>query len=114
MHYLYIIYSDSCQKFYIGETASIENRISKHHDHFYSNSFTKIANDWKIVLLFNCINKDEAVYLEKFIKRMKSKIFNTKIIDDPSILKDILSKRKSIIVPGSPEASGLEAPPKPE
>ncbi|MCV9929360.1 GIY-YIG nuclease family protein [Flavobacterium sp. LS1R49] len=95
MHYLYIIYSDSCQKFYIGETNDIDNRISKHQKHFYSNSFTKVADDWKIVLTFNCVDKKEAIYLEQFIKRMKSKVFNNKIIADPSILKDILSKRKS-------------------
>ena len=95
MHYLYIIYSDSSQKFYIGETNNIKDRVSKHQSHFYSNSFTKIADDWKIVLIFDCIDKEEAVYLENFIKRMKSKTFNNKIINDPSILKDILSKRKS-------------------
>ncbi|MFH6998257.1 GIY-YIG nuclease family protein [Flavobacterium sp. FlaQc-57] len=115
MHYLYILYSSSTKKFYIGETSNIDQRISKHQNHFYSNSFTKIANDWEVVLTFSCQDKDEAIYLESFIKRMKSKIFNNKIIADPSILKDILSKRKSKCVPGSPEASGLEAPPlKPE
>ncbi|OMQ08425.1 GIY-YIG nuclease family protein [[Flexibacter] sp. ATCC 35103] len=94
MHYLYILYSDSSQKFYIGESNNIEERILKHQNHFYSNSFTKIAEDWKIVLAFECNDKQEAIYLENFIKRMKSKPFNTKIINDPSILKDILSKRK--------------------
>ncbi|WP_165828906.1 GIY-YIG nuclease family protein [Flavobacterium sp. HTF] len=94
MHYLYILYSNSSQKFYIGETKDIEERILKHQNHFYSNSFTKIADDWEIVLTFACNNKDEAVYLEKFIKRMKSRTFNNKIIENPSILQDILSKRK--------------------
>ncbi|PBJ13142.1 GIY-YIG nuclease superfamily protein [Flavobacterium sp. ACN6] len=95
MHYLYILYSKSSEKFYIGETSDITERISKHRDHFYTNSFTKIANDWEVVLSFICNDRDEALYLEKFIKRMKSKIFNNKIIADPSILKDILNKRKS-------------------
>jgi len=95
MHYLYILYSDSSQKFYIGETNDLESRIEKHRNHFYSNSFTNIAEDWKIVLTLDCIDTEEAIYLEKFIKRMKSKTFNNKIITDPSILKDILSKRKS-------------------
>ncbi|OXB11965.1 GIY-YIG nuclease family protein [Flavobacterium reichenbachii] len=95
MHYLYILYSDSTKKFYIGETNNIDQRILKHQAHFYSNSFTKTANDWKVVLSFICNNKDEALYLERFIKRMKSKTFNNKIIEDHSILKDILSKRKS-------------------
>ena len=93
MHYLYILYSKSSQKFYIGETNNLEERISKHNTHIYSNSFTKIANDWEIVLTFNCFNRDEALYLENFIKRMNSKVFNKKMINDPSILKDILSKR---------------------
>jgi len=95
MHYLYILYSDSTQKFYIGETNNLENRILKHQDHFYSNSFTKIANDWKIVFTLDCFDREEALYLEKFIKRMKSKTFNNKVIKDPSILKDILAKRNS-------------------
>ena len=93
MHYLYILYSKSSQKFYIGETNNINERVIKHNNHSYSNSFTKIANDWEIVLTFNCTDRDEALYLERFIKRMKSKTFNDKIINDPSILKDILSKR---------------------
>ena len=95
MHYLYILFSESSQKFYIGETSNIDERILKHQNHYYSNSFTKIANDWEIVLSFICNDKDEAIYLENFIKRMKSKTFNNKIITEPSILKDILHKRKS-------------------
>jgi len=95
MHYLYILFSNSSQKFYIGETNNIQERILKHQNHFYSNSFTKIAEDWEIVLTFICNDRQEAVYLEGFIKRMKSKTFNNKIIADPSILKDILSTRKS-------------------
>ncbi|WJS96123.1 GIY-YIG nuclease family protein [Flavobacterium johnsoniae] len=95
MHYLYILYSNSSQKFYIGETKNIDERVFKHQNHFYSNSFTKIADDWEVVLTFSCSTKDDALYLESFIKRMKSKIFNNKIIANPSILEDILSKRKS-------------------
>jgi len=95
MHYLYILYSKSFQKFYIGETNNLEERILKHNNHSYSNSFTKIADDWEIVLTFKCKDRDEAHYLERFIKRMKSKTFNNKIISDPSILNDILLKRKS-------------------
>ena len=93
MHYLYILFSESTQKFYIGETHDINERLIKHQNHLYSNSFTKIADDWKVVLSLSCNNKEEAVFLEKFIKRMKSKTFIKKIISNPSILKDILSKR---------------------
>jgi putative endonuclease len=94
MHHLYILYSKSATKFYIGETHNIDDRITKHNQHTYSDSFTKIANDWELVLLFNCSNREEAAFLEKFIKKMKSRIFIEKIINNASILEDILSKRK--------------------
>jgi putative endonuclease len=94
MHHLYILYSKSGNKFYFGETHNIDERIIKHNQHSYSDSFTKIANDWELVLLFNCTNREEAIFLEKFIKKMKSKIFIEKIISNHAILEDIISKRK--------------------
>ncbi len=92
MHYLYIIYSKTADKFYIGETQNLEERLQKHNEHLYNNSFTKIASDWKLVLQFNCINRDNALFLEQFIKRMKSRKFIEKIIAQPNILTDILAK----------------------
>lgn len=93
MHYLYIIYSNSTGKYYVGETHNIEERLQKHNLHTYKNSFTKISNDWEISLSFECNSKDDAVYLEGFIKKMKSKKFIEKIVLSPSILSDILLKR---------------------
>ena len=92
MHYLYIINSQSVDKYYIGETHNIEERLEKHNNHNYDNSFTKIASDWKLVLKFDCNNRTNALFLEQFIKRMKSKKFIEKVILDPKILNDILSK----------------------
>ncbi|MBP8157076.1 MAG: GIY-YIG nuclease family protein [Flavobacterium sp.] len=92
MHSLYILYSVSVNKFYIGETDDIDNRLIKHNNHLYNGSFTKIAGDWKVVLLFECTSKDQALRIEKFIKKMKSKIFINKIIQNPEILTDIISK----------------------
>ena len=66
MHYLYILYSKSTTKYYVGETHKIEERLIKHNQHTYSGSFTKIANDWDLTLLFNCSNKEEAIFLERF------------------------------------------------
>ena len=93
MHYLYILFSKSADKFYVGETYDAEARINAHNQHHYSNAFTKIAEDWETVLVFECGSEVEAVYLETFIKKMKSKIFIQKIMNHPDILTDILSKR---------------------
>ena len=93
-HYLYILWSDSKKKYYVGETHNIEERILKHQTHSYSNSYTKIANDWQLKLTFECDNRLGALFLEKFIKKMKSIKFIEKIILNPNILSDILTKKK--------------------
>ncbi len=93
-HFLYILYSSDSKKYYIGETHHLEERILKHNQHKYQNSFSKIANDWKLILHYECSNRNDALYLESFIKRMKSKTFIEKLISNPDILSDILSKKK--------------------
>ena len=93
MHYLYISYSNSANKYYVGETHNIDERIQKHNIHIYKNSYTKISNDWVIALTFDCNCKEDAIYLESFIKKMKSKKFIEKIILNPTILSDILLKK---------------------
>ena len=78
-HFLYILFSKSKTKYYVGETHDLSQRLLRHNDHTYNNSFTKIANDWEVILTFECSNKIDALYLERFIKRMKSKIFLKKL-----------------------------------
>ncbi len=92
MHYLYILHSRTINTFYVGETYDLDERLSGHNKHLYEGSFTKIAEDWIIVLSFECISKGQAVSLEKFIKKMKSKVFIQKLINSPDILKDIIIK----------------------
>jgi putative endonuclease len=93
MHFLYIIYSPSKNTYYIGETHNIDERLIKHREHSYYGSFTKIANDWVTVLNYACSSKNDALFLEAFIKRMKSKKFIIKVIENPTILTDILLNR---------------------
>ncbi len=92
-HFLYIIYSPSKNTYYVGETHNLEERLQKHKTHSYDGSFTKMADDWKVALNYPCNSKEDAVYLERSIKRMKSKKFIIKIIADQSILLDILRRR---------------------
>ncbi|MGB7786389.1 MAG: GIY-YIG nuclease family protein [Salinimicrobium sp.] len=93
MHFLYILYSKTANRYYVGETADLENRFQNHIDHKYKQGFTKAAEDWKVVLELKLDSKADALFLESFIKRMKSKIFTEKIIQNPSILQDILKNR---------------------
>lgn len=59
----------------------------------FKNSYTKIAQDWKVQLNYKFTSIEDARFLENFIKKMKSKVFIEKVINDNSILTDILSKK---------------------
>lgn len=93
MHFLYIIFSKKVDKYYVGESTSAFSRIQQHNKHYFKKNFTKIASDWEIKLLFQTNTKADALFLEKFIKRMKSRVFIEKLIDNPDILVDILNKK---------------------
>ena len=93
-HYFYIIYSPSKDVHYYGETNGLSARLKKHNEHSYVGSFTKMTSDWEYVVKYSCYSRDDALYLEDFIKRMRNRNFTKKIIQNPEILDDILSKRK--------------------
>ncbi|MCG2459175.1 GIY-YIG nuclease family protein [Flavobacteriaceae bacterium F89] len=40
MHFVYIIYSDTFNRYYIGESEDISERIKQHSTGFFKNSFT--------------------------------------------------------------------------
>ncbi|TVZ26792.1 putative endonuclease [Gillisia sp. Hel_I_86] len=93
MHYLYIIYSEKLKKYYVGETSDIDQRLQQHNSHYFKNNYTKGAEDWVVKLKFRTSSKDEAILLERYIKRMKSRKFTEKLIALPAILEDILKNK---------------------
>ena len=93
MHYLYILFSNKLNKFYIGETVDYEVRTQQHNQNYFTKSFTGRANDWSLKLAFSCKNKAEAKKLEKFIKKQKSRVFIEKVIQNPNILDDIIQNK---------------------
>ncbi|MEP0214799.1 MAG: GIY-YIG nuclease family protein [Cellulophaga sp.] len=48
-HFIYFLYSKSIDRFYIGKTYSLKNRLILHQEQHYKHSFTISAKDWKIV-----------------------------------------------------------------
>ena len=94
MNYLYFIFSPSKNKIYVGVTSNLEERLQKHNNHTYSKAYSKMASDWEYVLKKGFTNKEDALFLERFIKKMKSRKFIEKIINKPDILNDILANNK--------------------
>ena len=71
-YFVYILFSEKLNKFYVGTTTSVEERLVKHNEGFYENAFTKNGVPWIVYLSIECDNSELAYKLEKFIKKMKS------------------------------------------
>jgi putative endonuclease len=96
MSYLYIIYSNKIDRFYIGITSeNVADRIIKHNSSAYGRHFTSAANDWEIKLYIACENYSIARKMELYIKRMKSRVFINKIIDSEVEREKLISIIKS-------------------
>ena len=80
MFYVYIIYSKSADKYYVGSCQNIEQRIN---DHLNSRSkYTKMAKDWELKYSESFTTRSESYQREMQIKKMKSRIYIEKLIED--------------------------------
>ena len=92
MFYVYIIFSDKLNRYYIGTTDNISKRLEEHNNKAYQDSYTSKGVPWILKTSFKLDSSKQAYALEKFIKKMKSKVFIEKLIQNPGIINEILNK----------------------
>ena len=78
-HFVYIIYSKSTDRYYIGSSADVSNRIKRHNAG--ATPSTKSGRPWKIVYTKDFESKTEALKYENYLKRMKSRKIIESIIN---------------------------------
>ena len=71
MFYVYILYSSSLEKYYVGSTENVENRLQEHN--LGKGSFTKKGVPWLLIVSIECVSRTEAVQLELKIKKRGAK-----------------------------------------
>ena len=97
MPYCYILFSPSKNTYYTGFTQTdLAERISKHNAGFYDNTYSSFIADWTLYLSIKCTDVNQAIKIEKHIKRMKSKIYIENLKKYPEIIDKLLSKYNSI------------------
>ena len=74
----YIIFSKNLDKYYIGYTADLQQRLIKHLANH--KGFTARANDWSLVYQESYSTKEEAYRREREIKKWKSRKMIEKLI----------------------------------
>jgi putative endonuclease len=77
--YTYILYSKKIDRYYIGSTANLEDRLSRHNQG-RSKATKAGAPEWTLVFSQQFPSRAEAVARELFLKRMKSRSFIENLI----------------------------------
>jgi putative endonuclease len=79
----YILYSISKDRFYIGHTANMEDRIKRHNSG--RSKSTKYGIPWEIVYTKEFTSKAEAYQFEMLIKSKKSRNFINRLIKEHNV-----------------------------
>ena len=82
MFYTYILYSKLRDKYYIGYTSNLEERVKKHNTNH--KGFTGYTGDWEIVWFELFLTKNDAMNKESKIKLWKSRKLIEKLVSSTS------------------------------
>ena len=92
MHTVYIIFSEKLNRFYIGYSSDLEVRFDFHLNDEQTRKYTYKAEDWKLFFKIECTSKQQALSIEKHIKKMKSKTYIDNLLKYPEIAQKLLEK----------------------
>jgi putative endonuclease len=95
--FCYILYSKSFDRYYVGYTSDIEERLKLHNTgYFRGKSYTHFTSDWELFLLIPCDTIKQAVFIESKIKKMKSRKYIEDLNKYPEMVAKILDKFYSL------------------
>src|SRR5215471_18623082 len=80
MHSLYFLYSSSLDKYYVGQSADVNERVLFHNSSL-NNIWTKRGKPWLLIACFEFPSKRDALIAERFVKKQKSRKTIEKIIE---------------------------------
>ena len=101
MHFVYVIFSRSRSRYYVGETEDVAQRLIWHNSHLFKGSATSNAADWQLKKIMVVENRKEARIVEEYIKSMKSSKFLDKLLHHESYFetfKTIVLQKFDIVV----------------
>ena len=85
---VYIIYSKSLNKFYIGYTADFEARLIFHNS-AQNKIWTQKGQPWIVHQLIDQLDKAQALRIEKHLKKMKSRKYLIELKANPLTIVDL-------------------------
>ncbi len=83
MFFMYILYSEKFDRYYVGSTENVELRLHRHNNKMVTS--TKRAVPWLIVYTEHFATRAEAVNRESQVKKMKSRKYIEALIANNKI-----------------------------
>ena len=77
-HFIYILFSEIRDRYYIGSSSNPEERLVRHNAG--ATTSTKSGRPWKMVYHETFNTKTDALKRETYLKRMKSRIYIENLI----------------------------------
>lgn len=71
MYYVYHLYSKKINRYYIGQTDSLDYRFWEHNTG--QEKYTKRGSPWTLIGYVECVDRARAVQLESKLKKAKNK-----------------------------------------
>ncbi len=88
MFYIYFLYSETSDKYYVGHSNDPERRVVEHNTKDF-NTFTKKWAPWILAFYFPVSdNRGDAMKIERFIKKQKSRKLIETIISQKKKFED--------------------------
>ena len=73
MYYIYILYSESSDRFYVGHSNDPHRRLIEHNTKPF-NTYTSKHRPWILKSIWQCgVRESDAIKVERFIKKQKSR-----------------------------------------
>ena len=108
MFYIYILFSKSIDRYYIGHTSDVYRRLYEHNNPVESSKYTGKGVPWNLILYFEISDsRSEAIQVERFIKRQKNRSFIQKLVMQNGNYRSEKEYSKIRSGESNPEDSGL-------
>jgi len=94
--YIYILFSQEYDKYYVGYSSDPWRRLVEHNTKPF-NTYTSKYRPWIISAVFSCGDKEnEAIKIERFIKKQKSRTILLQLVNPETILYGPLAILKRV------------------
>jgi len=90
MYHLYILYSPGHDKYYIGQTGDISQRLDA-HNRISKNSYTSKYRPWQLLVSIEFDERGKAMKVEKYLKK-KPRIFLFRLSYDVELVNYLMDR----------------------